>query len=151
MDGQLKIPTRIKVIITISILLNAFTLGALTMFFINKNSEKNKTHRPFHAELDRRQNSDIFRKLRKLRKQNRPYFKEIKEKRNDVLDTIAAEQFDEEEYDEKVQELALAHQAMFESMSSEMKSLAKESNHKERKKIAKFLKKHRPPGIPKLK
>lgn len=149
MESQLKIPKRIKIIITISVLLNAFTLGALTMFLVNKSSDKDHMRRPFQRELAKRKHSAIFKKMREIRKENKHYIKEIRETRNDLLDIIDDDEFDEEEYNEKVHQLASVHQEMFEHMSSEMKSLVKESSPQERKQIAKFLKRHKPPGIAK--
>ena len=139
-----EIPKSLKIIITVSLLLNTFFLGALSMYFINKSQEANKDcgHDKYSHRGDFKK-SPVLRSLFKLRQEHKEHFKEMHAKHEAVLETLAAEEFDSELFQKQSSELAAAQHQTFLKMSSNIHQIAKDASHEERLKIVEFIKHHR--------
>ncbi|MGI9533653.1 MAG: periplasmic heavy metal sensor [Thermodesulfobacteriota bacterium] len=141
--------SRVKIILTISVILNFFFIGLIVGHYSGK-YYMYKNFRYFGTEIGERLSPENERMLkqtmRNLHKETRDSRKKIKKSRKELSRIITAPTFDEKKYDETVLKLHNLHTQMALKLSEATKKLAKEFNQEERKVIAEILKRgHRGP------
>ena len=82
-----------------------------------------------------------------LYKEKRAHWKKIKETKSELIDIIKAPEFNEAQYDRKVNELHGLYREMAVSLAQSIKELAKSFNPEERAVLSQFLNKRHKRGM----
>ena len=142
---------RIKILIGISLLLNALLIGVLI---------GNISHRLFREDFPPRHPLELTGKLspdkeklvldmrERVDQENREVRKQIDEARERVLSILGAPDFDENAYQEEAAKLDKLHALMMQRFADATKELAKKFNRAERKVLAEYLRQPPPPPPP---
>lgn len=144
-----KFRLRIKHLLFISLVINLFLVGIMAGHAIKP---------PFpgkfrHGHMQWRMNPDaltknlpadkaemIEEKFDELREENKSVFKKMRKARKDIISTLTADDFDKDDYQEKVDELNEIRNEMIENFSDTIIDIASELSPEERKTLAENMK-----------
>jgi len=133
-----------KIFLFSSVLLNVLLLG-LIIGHISNHIIRNNVKHPLTgitSNLPFEKEELLKITMKKLHKQNLANRAMIIEKRVEIVDVLGAPEFDEEAFNERVEELHNLHGAMAMSLAEVTKNLALQFNQDERKVLAEILKQH---------
>jgi hypothetical protein len=142
----------IKLLITISLLLNFLAIGLIAGYFFGKDQLKQSMQPPdkLHELTNISKNTEVHKLVKELdlirRKGDKDHFK-MKSISDDIYEILVAKNFDAELYDKKITEIHQLHQAHASETSESIKQLSLNLNQEERILLAEIMK-SRPPGPP---
>lgn len=129
---------KIKIIFTLSIILNVILFGVTTGGFIHKWQYSPWKHA--REELAPESRHLVARSFQQAHKDMKSTFDKSKKLRNDLRNILAAEDFDEEKFEKTMHDIHSIHEKMMERKIEMMKELAAELPPEERAKLAgKFM------------
>ncbi len=135
---------KIKIVLTVSIILNVLLLGVL----IGMSADDYKDHRnkraDFRSALDKlspEKSKMVNKTMRSLHKETRKTRKEVKKTRNKINKILSAPEFDESAYDTEIKNLKKLQAEIMDKFSIVTKDLALKLEQDERKVMAELLKK----------
>jgi uncharacterized membrane protein len=139
---------RIKLLISISILLNVLLIGVVIGNISNRLFREDfpRRHPPeFVGKLPADKEKLFFDMMERVNLENREVRKQIDEARKRVLSTLRAPEFDEAAYQVEAAKVDKLHGLMMQRFAEATKELAKQLNQEERKVLAEFLRQPPPP------
>jgi Spy/CpxP family protein refolding chaperone len=114
-----------QILLTVSLLINAFFVGYLfgNGFELNRTSKKRHMHhRPEHFPISKEQRALV------------------REKREQLFEIMTAKEFDEATFDTKIKELELIHDEIRSKMPEKLKAKMRGKTQEQRMRIAKRIK-----------
>jgi len=139
----------LKIILAASVLLNVLLLGILIGTFSHTfvgRMEKGKRALMFLKDLPPEKRDMVIETMKEMKEESRETRREMKKKRDEVLDVFSAPEFDAELFDRKVAEMHALMGEVTAGIAGETKKIASELNYEERKAIADIIR--RGPGPP---
>jgi uncharacterized membrane protein len=140
---------KIKLLISISILLNVLLIGVVIGIISNRLFREDfpRRHPPeFAGKLPVEKEKLFLDMMERIHLENQEVRKQIDEARERVLSILCAPEFDEAAYQVEAAKLDKLHGFMMQRFAEVPKELAKRFNQEERKILAEFLR--RPPPLP---
>ena len=134
----------IKILLTVSIVLNVLLLGILIGLFSDDFRDHKKMRADMHRSIDKlpKDKAKLVNKaMRSLHKETRKTRKQVKKTRNNINEILSAPVFDENAYNTEIENLQKLQSEIMEKFSSVTKDLALQLEQDERKVIAELLKK----------
>lgn len=134
---------KIKILLAVSVLLNFLLVGISIGHMGKHRMYKRGIKHNFteYSDLSPEKQNLIMDQMSELRKQNRPVRKEINKVRNDIADILQSPEFDENLYNQKVDELHELHGKMAKSLAESVKELANQLSPEEREFLSQMLRK----------
>lgn len=126
----------LNTLLTISVLINVLLIGVILGLGSNYFSSK-----PHHFYKHHKHHSH-HKDFGLLSEEKKYLIEDIKKNREEVFKVLLAPQFDPNLYDQKVNNLRIAHSKLFNEMSESIKSKAQNSTQKEREELVQKLKSH---------
>lgn len=143
----------LKIFLAVSVLLNVLLLGILIGTFSHTfvgRMEKGKRALMFLKDLPPEKRDMVIETMKEMKKESRETRKEIRKKRDEVLDVFSAPEFDAELFDRKVAEMHALMGEVTSEIAGETKKIAAELNHEERKAIADMIRRRPGPPFPRF-
>ena len=134
---------KIKILLIVSVLLNFLLIG-ITIGYVGKerlHKPVAKKHFPEIFELSPEKQEIVKKKMRQLRKETKPTRKKIRSVKAELREILVGEEFDENLYNNKVDELHELHGKMAKSLAVAIREIAPNFTPEEREILAKLLKK----------
>lgn len=143
-----------KILLTVSVLLNVLLVGALGGYAFNAYQNRLEHNRSIHEGLSPEGLQFLDESFQRVRSEMKDNFKEARHLRKDMMDVMMAEEFDSERFDALAQEMMAMHTAMMQAKMETHKSLAEKLPASDRQQLARWLSKiggsersHRKKGI----
>ncbi len=138
---------KIKIILTVSILLNVLLAGIIASHTIKRAGHHTRHDimiEEFSEHLPSEKKVIIQTHIQDVENNKRELFKAIRQARKDLVEVLVANQFDPTLYQEQADKLHKIHGKMGQEMINSIKLIAENLDVKERKKLAKKLFKFKP-------
>lgn len=139
----------LKIFLAVSVLLNVLLIGILigtlshTFFW---RMEKGKRVFLFHEELPPEKRELVLGALKELRSETKETRKELKKKRDEIIDVFTAPQFDAKKFDQGVAEMHAIMGKLADELAQATKKIAAGLDQQERKALGEAMR--RSPGPP---
>ena len=136
--------SNIKIILTVSVILNFLLVGLVVGSFSTRYMYKwgMKNYYPETVEnLPEDKQQLVYKKMDLLYSQKKEYWKKIRKTKSELIDIIKAPVFNEVLYDQKVNELHNLYREMAISLAQSIKELARSFTPQERVILSEFLNK----------
>jgi len=152
---------KIKIILTVSIILNVLLVGVLIGLYADDFKEHKKMRADMHRSLDKLPDEKaklVKKTMRGLHKETKKTRKHVRKTRENINNIISAPVFDESAYDKEIENLQRLQSEIMVKFGNATKELAVQLEQEEREIVAELLKKrtfkHRrhngpkpPPGL----
>ncbi|HPF78404.1 MAG TPA: periplasmic heavy metal sensor [Alphaproteobacteria bacterium] len=125
---------RIKIIFTLSVLLNILLAGVVAGHFI----QKDRYHRP-PMELDQQTREKMKASFEKSREEMREFFQEMRKQRDALDEIISAPEFDRAAYDTAVSDILESKGEIVRKKAVMMGGMLSDMSVEERRKMAPFI------------
>jgi uncharacterized membrane protein len=139
-----------KTVFLISLILNVLLVGVLFGALPRSFGERPSFRDRFKADIEKLPEparTRLRESLEQGRKADKPALEEIRRAREDALQMVASEPFDEAAYDRQVEKIAELRRALFRHMSDNFKTVVKDLPVEQRKAVAEIFRRP-PPGSP---
>jgi uncharacterized membrane protein len=142
--------SKIKLILAVSIVLNFLFIGLIVGSYSTRYMYKwgMRHYSPEIIEnLPKDKQDLVISKMEQLYKVKRENWKKIRKTKSELISIIKAPEFNENLYDQKVNELHSLYREMAVSLAQSIKDLAREFNPEERAVLSQFLNKRHRKGM----
>lgn len=141
----------IKTILSVSVVINVLLLGTFLGYFVRESKMMDEMIYelpPMQKEHKKEPEKygPLYVKLKEIKQENHETHQQIKAIRHEVFKIMTAPKFDADLYQSKMEKLHALHNEIAETMCCKIKDLAVTLNQDERKKLARFIRKHTPGG-----
>lgn len=140
--------SKIKFILIISIILNFLFAGLLIGHYSKSymhGYDKHQSFSEFADKLPPEKKEIVMKRMEEVREEKREIKKQIEQVKQELRDIISAPQFDEQLYDQKVNEMHELYRSKAKKIAAVIKEMAKNFTPEEREMLTEFLenRKHR--------
>jgi len=135
---------RVKVVLTVSLVLNVLLVGILIGFFSGDFKEHRKMRADMHRSIDNlpEEKAKLVKKtMRNLHKETKKTRKQVRKTRKNINKIISAPEFDISAYDAEIKKLQDLHAEIMDKFGKATKELALQMEQDEREVIAELLEK----------
>lgn len=130
---------KLRIIFTLSILLNVLLLGVLAGSFYKRVYSPHDGPPPAHA-ADAKFSPRVAMAMKESRQQERALFDQMKDARKDIMDILEAPEFDEAAFIAASEKINKAQQSLVDVRTKATLDLAKNSTVEERKELVSHMK-----------
>lgn len=130
---------KLRIIFTLSILLNVLLLGVLAGSFY-KRAYGPHDGPPHAREADSKFSPRVAKAMKESRQQERALFDQMKDARKDIMDILEAPEFDEAAFNAASEKINKAQQALVDVRTKATLDLARNATAEERKELVSHMK-----------